>query len=842
MDLESLDLGDEETFEPGTTSGQKAGMDPVIFYLSVGAGAVIVVFALFYLLSAWLTRAPAVAVAPPPPPPPPIVAPVDPTPAPEVVAPPPAPAPIAPTTVPVHVATRPTWMSLTAARPAATVKLITDDAVGQSIQRGVTYLKSQFAGDQLKEPQNTSVFDGTDTLAVYSLLHAGEAVEDSSLSLSSDFMQGIMSRIKRYSMSADNATYCRGIRASALAMYARDVDASTLVEDRDWLLKSEIGGAYTYAMPPKGTTPANMTFDHSNSQYGVLGIWAASQAGLTVPDKYWKDVEQHWLHYQNPDGGWGYTEGTTTITMTSAGVTTLCVTAEQLELIASKGKHDAHPEMSAAVDRAVDWMGKDNRMLEFAADYEGYSLYGVERAALASGLRWFGPHDWYRELGARELLKQRSNGAWGLGLDGNPLETAFRLLFLSRGRQPVLMNKLRFNGNWNNRPRDAAKLTQYASAQFEKPFAWGVADLSRNWWDWMESPLLFITTDTAPTFTDADCQKLRAYTDAGGMIFIHNEYAAPEVDEFVKSLVKRAYPEYPLMTVGPNDLLYSTVFTMTTKPALKSVGNGTRTFLVYSPVDITQDWVRYKSKDKRLSIARELALNLFVATAGKGGFRNRLDSPYEEPPDFDPIGTVPIVQVSYPGAWNPEPKAYERFGRWFQKQTSIKLDVQPTKLMNLLPEQAPVAVLTGNLSTKFSQMSLHGLHDYVAKGGVLVIDPTGGSKAFLASVENDLMPAAFPNAQLSELPINHPILAGRGPCMDTLAKPRLRNYASLLLSGIPPGVEYAQFGRGMIIVCPLDITTGLLDSGTYGIVGYTPAYSQSLVKNVILWALSRYHQ
>jgi hypothetical protein len=149
-------------------------------------------------------------------------------------------------------------------------------------------------------------------------------------------------------------------------------------------------------------------------------------------------------------------------------------------------------------------------------------------------------------------------------------------------------------------------------------------------------------------------------------------------------------------------------------------------------------------------------------------------------------------------------------------------------------------LLTGNTGADFGQMNLHALHEYVSQGGVLVIDADGGSKAFMASVQNSLLPGAFPNIELAELPTSHPVLAGTGDCMDPLPKLRLRNYASLMISGIPPGVQYAQFGKGMIFICPLDITTGLLDSGTYGIMGYTPAYSQSLMKNVILWALSRY--
>jgi hypothetical protein len=834
-DLESLDDGSEESFEPSAGSTFKGPTDPVILYLSVGAGAVVVLFGLYIALSTMLSR-PAAIAPPPPPPPAPTVT--------QVIAPPPPPVvtSFVPTTAPVRVAapptSRPAWASLVPAVPVLPAKPITDQLVEASIKKAIAYLKTQINGDQLINPDTSDMYFGSDALVIYSLLHASEAVSDSTLSISDPFMQSLLDRLKQYTMTGNLTTYCRALRASALAMHDRDVDSAQLNKDRKYLLDSEYNGAYTYTMPPKGSAPDDYSWDNSNAQYGVLGIWAAVQAGISAPDKYWKDVEKHWLDNQQKDGGWGYNRDhpQSTITMTCAGVTSLCITAEQLEIIASKGKRDAHPAMSTALLNALDWLAQGDHLTEFNKDNTGYSYYAVERAALATGYRWFGDHDWYRELGAQILKEQLDDGSWRTDCR----ETAFRLLFLSRGRQPIFMNKLRFDGDWNDRPRDVAKLTQFAAAQLEKPFAWGVADLSRNWWDWMETPYLFISTDAAPDFSDQDCQKLRAYTDAGGLIFLHNEYGSKEVDDFANSLVKRVYPEYPFKTLYANDPIYSTVFSMKVQPLLKAVGNGTRTFLVYSPADLTQDWVRYRAKDTRTSPARQLGLNLFVEAAGKSDFRNRLNSPYEEPPDFPPTGTVSVAQVSYDGPWNPEPKAYERFPRWFQKQTGLKLDVRPTPVLALSPTKTPLAVLTGNTAVNFGRMDLHLLHDFVANGGVLIIDSTGGSKAFDTAIHQSLLPRAFPEASLSDLTPNHPILAGNNPCMDPLPRPRLRNYASLVLNAKAPNVQIASIGKGAILVSDLDLTTALLDSGTYHILGYTPAYAQSLMKNVILWSLARY--
>ena len=83
----------------------------------------------------------------------------------------------------------------------------------------------------------------------------------------------------------------------------------------------------------------------------------------------------------------------------------------------------------------------------------------MERAGLATGLKHFGTHDWYKE-GASILLKlQAPDGHWFDSklnrkepvsrLDSTwaeTLDTAYCLLFLARGRLPIVMAKLRFDG------------------------------------------------------------------------------------------------------------------------------------------------------------------------------------------------------------------------------------------------------------------------------------------------------------------------------------------------------------------------------------------------------------
>ena len=89
--------------------------------------------------------------------------------------------------------------------------------------------------------------------------------------------------------------------------------------------------------------------------------------------------------------------------------------------------------------------------------WKHYYLYALERTGRLSGVRFFGQNDWYRHLAADTVARQASDGSWG-----DTVDTSFALLFLARGRHPILMNKVRFTGFWVNKWYDAATPGQRA--------------------------------------------------------------------------------------------------------------------------------------------------------------------------------------------------------------------------------------------------------------------------------------------------------------------------------------------------------------------------------------------
>ena len=223
------------------------------------------------------------------------------------------------------------------------------------------------------------------------------------------------------------------------------------------------------------------------------------------------------------------------------------------------------------------------------------------------------------------------------------------------------MSKLRFPGNWTNRSRDVANLTRFASKELERPLNWQTVGLERQWYEWSDSPVLFIASDEPPKLNDEDFDKLRAFVEAGGLIFTHADKNSQSFNAYVATLAGRLFPNYPLQELPSDHLIYSAVFKQETKPPLLGVSNGARLLLVHSPTDLARHWLLRPLRSNRASY--ETAVNVAVYAIGRRNFRNRLDSIYVPPPAGRVSGTIPLARLKYEGNWDPEPGAWRRIAR-----------------------------------------------------------------------------------------------------------------------------------------------------------------------------------
>lgn len=155
-----------------------------------------------------------------------------------------------------------------------------------------------------------SQYGGRTAICTYGLLAAGEKPKEK---------PKLAAAIKSLMKADLHGTYAVGLRALVWLLIekspqrdaARDVDAQFLLASL--IKKGARAGfyAYSYGIPgdarvvvpfDRSGPPAGYWYDRSNSQYGVLGVWAAEQAGAEIPEKYWETVDTAWRAAQNHEG------------------------------------------------------------------------------------------------------------------------------------------------------------------------------------------------------------------------------------------------------------------------------------------------------------------------------------------------------------------------------------------------------------------------------------------------------------------------------------------------------------------------------------------------------------
>ncbi len=196
--------------------------------------------------------------------------------------------------------------------------------------------------------------------------------------------------------------------------------------------------------------------DTSISQYAVLGLWEAENAGVIVPPSAWDRAARFFLESQHDSGGFVYHPGRTneeTTSMTAAGVGSLLICARQLApyraavkvanplLIpvvseAERRRYTAEVDpqrVNRAVARGVSWLAANftTASPQTIGPSPFYALYGIERIGGLADKEQLGKVDWYNE-GRRFLAaKQQPDGSFNASFGLVP-NTTWAVLFLTK--------------------------------------------------------------------------------------------------------------------------------------------------------------------------------------------------------------------------------------------------------------------------------------------------------------------------------------------------------------------------------------------------------------------------
>ncbi len=708
---------------------------------------------------------------------------------------------------------------------------VTDEAVESAIDRAAEWLKSK-RNEQghWERGENTKdkYWAGDSALALLALLYAREDPRQDDMSTSLEWLAG----------QPMTATYTRAVRAHVFALVPGTKYRRQLVEDLRWLVGaihptgSEHAGAYGYLSMQE---TRSSWYDNSNSQFGVLGVWMATEAGARVDglSDYWKLTEQHWLNEQRPDGGWTYQDDkTSTGSMTAAGLATLYVV---LDRVHARTGHKRAEDVIAAIDLGLDWLGR-----EFTPDnphgssqWKYYYLYGVERAGHASGHKYFRGRDWFR-IGAADLLsQQRQDGGWKGGLR----DTCFALMFLCHGRAPLLFNKLQHGDDWDNYLRDVPGLTRYAGHVFERLLNWQIVSLDGTLDDLLEAPVLYLSGQAHWEFDEYQVERLREYCLRGGMIFAVVQKDGEGFSQAVQSLARQLFPQYPLRALPATHPLFTgdVQFSIAKPPEVLEIHNGARTLLLVVTEDIANVWNRYRVG--RTPREFWLGCNVYLYATDKTAIHSRLQTPTLPLESVDIQRTIEVARVKYDGNWDVEPRGWKRLADYMNNSAATRLVVEPgVALDSTVLEDFKVAHITGTQALTLSSAELAGLRRFLTDGGTLLADAAGGSAAFIESLEEQL--TSLLNVQPKRLPPTSPVLTGRGfPGTASLDTVGYRRTVRRPGRGrrLPPLQAYEIGKRAAVIYSPLDISVGLLGTQAFECRGYDPDSALRVARNMLLY-------
>jgi hypothetical protein len=386
----------------------------------------------------------------------------------------------------------------------------------------------------------------------------------------------------------------------------------------------------------------------------MLGLFAAAEVGVPVRTETWILADRYWSDGQHTDGSWGYTpdkRSPATASLTCEGIAALILARTRRSLFeehleADGIQHCGRGIVDRSLLRGVDWLGKHFQIGEnfgHGQQWKFYYLDALERVGQLGGQRLLGGHDWFRE-GVEHLIasQDKLSGFWpGVLFEDRPLvATSFAVMFLSRGRAPILIQKARHGprNDWMNDPDDVRNLVRTVARDWKRPLNWQVADLDEATVDDLRlAPILFLNGHEAPELTGRAKEALRAYVERGGFLFAEACCGREGFDRGFRILLKEVFPEpeSQLHALGADHPVWAARHGLSpARHPLWGLDRGGRTASIYSPGDLSCGWnQRDRSPAAPLTIqALGVGQNVVDYATGRKPPPDKLAPPEPRPP------------------------------------------------------------------------------------------------------------------------------------------------------------------------------------------------------------------
>jgi hypothetical protein len=745
---------------------------------------------------------------------------------------------------------------------------ITAEQVRDAIAGGVKFLQNE-QSDRGRWDDLAQYHGGVTALCTLALLNSGVPPSDPHIQKALIYLRKL----------EPSKTYCTALQTMALCAAEPLRDQIRIQENVRWLESNQLpDGLWSY---PGGGG------DNSNSQFAVLALHEAERVGAKVDPATWRRAAKYWKDAQNADGSWGYQAGWPDGlgSMTCAGIAASVICNGRVDRPNAKVENGfvqcCQPQdEDDSLERALSWMGRNFSVRRNPGRrgrgnvWHYYYLYGLERVGRLTARRLIGDHDWYRE-GAEFLVGQQDpfNHHWaGTGhAEDNPhIATSLALLFLSKGRRPVLVAKLEHGpeDDWNNHESDVAHLTARAEKLWGLDMTWQIVDLeAASVDDLLQAPVLFLSGSRPPDLKGQE-KKVRDYLDRGGFLFA--EACCIDGSQFEKGFrefVDRVFPEpeYQLRRAGPEHPLWRVEEVVRPESPyagrIWTVEYGCRTCIVFSEVDMSCYWELYGSgRDTgldeamkgRLADANAVGVNVLAYATNREP--KGKEAAFVDMTDLAAIdasgsrGTIQIAKLQHGGGCNDAPGALVNLLRT-ATLGELKLRASttefPIRADDPLLSRFILAFMHGRHDFRFTPREREALGAYLQNGGTLLADSICASKEFSVAFRREIQ-AALPGSELRRVPITDPIFSevaggfdirqvNRRDPVDGQANQPMR----ARVRKVEPELEGIRLdGRWAVIFSPYDISCALEQHEAQECRGYTREDAARIGLNVLMYTLT----
>ena len=757
--------------------------------------------------------------------------------------------------------------------------------IQRSIERARDWLVQQQRPDgswTAMRAGNTNV--GATSLVVLALANAG--VEANNLN--------VQRAVQWLRTQTPEDTYAVALQTMVFAMLSPDADRALIERNTAWLEAGQVrqgpmAGAWSYGRQDRGGGG-----DNSNSQFALLALHEAARVGVRVKEETWVRAQQYWAACANADGSWGYTIGNQggSGSMTCAGIASVWITSEHIGTPDARAAQDSVSccgggSTPKILERGLDWLGRRFSVRENPGTggqtWLYYYLYGLERVGRFTARRYIGEHDWYLEgakmfVGVQDGLTGRFVAP---RIEDPVVATSFALLFLAKGRRPVIVAKSRHDpdNDWNRHGHDVAHLVEHVEQRWRKDYpaglSWHVLHTpSAGLEDFLQAPVFWLSGKVACDLGPDAGRRLRRYVDVGGFIFA--EACCPKSGEFdrrFRQLVAEIFPEpeYRLNLLPPEHPAWHAeeIVPPDLHRPLLGVDYGCRTCLIYAPPTDARPgdpampslsclWELGGPSRRALpaGIRQEVDAALAIGTNVLAYATNRelkrkdelfaVAPPERSDPDRLDRGQMAIAKLKHAGMCDAAPAALANILRAAARELDVRVDDTPSQID---PGDERIfdyhlVFMHGRQGFAFDGPRRERLAAFLQRGGTLLADSVCAAGGFTQAFRAEIA-ALLPSHKLEEIPADDPIFTAQEYGGYDIRSVTLREPAGgegamgVRKRAIAPKLEGVRMGdRWAVIFSPYDISCSLEKQNSMECTGYGRDDAEKIALNVLLYTLN----